>query len=540
MSGLHGNALPAIAANLWLVGLPVWALAAATLVLLRRAPGRLRYGIALCGFAAAALVPPFATREAPAPVRAAIPTPPPRPGEVESGIPVPCPASIPLGTLLGPLWVAGAVLLLSRELRAHLRLAADRRRWSPAGEALRRSLEVAAGRALWLGDVESPRTHGLLRPAIVLPRQRGLGAPSIARLVVAHEEAHARWRDPLVHALLRLVRALLWISPALWLAERLVMREREAAADEAALRGQDDERCASYAAALVAFCRLAGSPAQPTGVHLGTASTLEYRVRRILRRSRRHAAQLTAAALILTSSVVALAATPLAEAPAAPGAAPAPHSLTSKAAAGEPPRFGLPSSLPPARAGTAALAPITSAVAPRHPTPGRALAASVTAGSGAAEAHELAAPLTPATGSAAERFARPVAVTTHSGTDEQRDVHVHRNVDVDRHLDVHRDIGLRRDVDVPGTGAVGEEELTSPGAPAGPRPSGPSRSVIATRLVLRTTAAEVRRPPAEEGRLRSLHPVALFHRAVTAPLKRWLRRHREPPQDAPGTGPAVP
>ena len=224
------------------------------------------------------------------------------------------------GTLLPALvvavWVGGAALLLARELLAHLRLAGARRGWAAADAALRRSCGVRPQRQLHLADVASPRTHGLLVPVIVLPRTLPQGLDRrVLRLIVAHEEAHARWRDPLVHAVVRVVRALLWIAPPLWIAERLVVREREAAADEARCARRERRVCTRYAAALVGFGRLAGSRADPLAVRLGAASDLEYRVRRILGMAPARLTRMAAAIAVLAASVVALGLAPRAHAP---------------------------------------------------------------------------------------------------------------------------------------------------------------------------------------------------------------------------------
>ncbi len=291
------SALPALAANLWLAGVPVLLITAASLALLHRAPARLRYLAALAGFVAAIVVPVLLTREA-API------------VVNAAVPATATESFDSALLVIGLWFAGALFLIGRDVSAYRHLRREEQEWIPAGE-----LGVDPSKfSVVLSVGGAPRTHGLLRPVIVLPEELVHAEAELVRLVLAHEESHARWRDPMIHSAIRLVRSLLWFALPLWLAERLVIREREAAADEAAVAAETGETRSRYAEALIRFCRLAPRRSA-LAVQLGAAADLEYRVRRILRASTR-AGSLASAVGLLGAGFFLFAFTPLAEVPA--------------------------------------------------------------------------------------------------------------------------------------------------------------------------------------------------------------------------------
>lgn len=134
------------------------------------------------------------------------------------------------------LWMAGICLLILREILGVQRMRNARKLWQPATESEKQSLLCENKTRLYFAEDQSPGTVGLLRPVIVLPEQFSRALPlDSRRLIVRHELSHARWRDPLASLLLRVVRAVFWVSPAIWLLERLIDSEREAAADRAAI-----------------------------------------------------------------------------------------------------------------------------------------------------------------------------------------------------------------------------------------------------------------------------------------------------------------
>lgn len=191
-------------------------------------------------------------------------------------------------------WLCVAFLLLAREILAHLSFAGRRRKWQSAGAAVRRRLQLPNDARVYLSDGESPLAIGLFRPAMVLPA--GLLdnlSVEAARQIARHELNHVQWRDPSLNALLRLIRALFWINPALWYLERAARLEREAAADFAVIKSNnfDSEKIAEYAGALVEMAKQsAGSRGgnrkfKFVAAEIGRRSGLEKRVRRLFQAS---------------------------------------------------------------------------------------------------------------------------------------------------------------------------------------------------------------------------------------------------------------
>ena len=223
--------------------------------------------------------------------------------------------SVAAGSLFGKVffgfWIMGIAWLLFWEALGMRRLRRTRKFWEPATEAERAALLCPKNILLYFDEWQSPGTVGLLYSAIVLPKRFSAGVVTDEKLfIVRHELAHAQRRDPLVSFILRLLRALFWISPALWLLERLIDSEREGAADRAAIgfspREPEFETSAlNYADALLNVVKELNSCGQsrrePQMIGIGTRSELEIRIRRFLsasRTTRRHVASACAAGVL--------------------------------------------------------------------------------------------------------------------------------------------------------------------------------------------------------------------------------------------------
>ena len=140
------------------------------------------------------------------------------------------------------LWMAGAALLIGRILIGHgilwrLRRQAQVQRDGPLFDALRQArqafdcyprVEVATS-----PSIGSPMVLGILRPIIVFPADfvHKLRADELS-LILMHELAHVRRCDNLVLLLHRLVAAVLFFHPAVWLCGRMLRREAEQACDD--------------------------------------------------------------------------------------------------------------------------------------------------------------------------------------------------------------------------------------------------------------------------------------------------------------------
>jgi hypothetical protein len=259
------------AVDLWTFGVPVVLIVWSLLRLLQGVSARARYLLVIAGFPAVLLLPSIAEVAPPTTAAAGV---------------------LPAADLFVPVvWIGGALLLLTRDAVGHLRL--HRERWTDAPAELRALLDWPADVPLAIGSdapmTIGPMTIGLLRPRVVLPAQLDFPLETMRR-IAKHELAHARWRDPLVYAALRAVAAVFWMSP-LWLLLRWVRREREAAADEYALRDATGAE-ESYVSALL---RMSCGEHRPA---IGMAeSDLAYRARRILVRDARRASWVAMVAL---------------------------------------------------------------------------------------------------------------------------------------------------------------------------------------------------------------------------------------------------
>ncbi len=140
------------------------------------------------------------------------------------------------------LWLVGTALLIGRMLIGYgvvwyLRQQAQVQRDGPLCDALQQALgalncypkvEVATSPA-----ISSPMVLGILRPIIVFPADlvEKLSTNQLA-LVLMHELAHVRRWDNLTLMLHRLVSAVLFFHPAVWLCGRMLRREAEQACDD--------------------------------------------------------------------------------------------------------------------------------------------------------------------------------------------------------------------------------------------------------------------------------------------------------------------
>ncbi|HEX8565147.1 MAG TPA: M56 family metallopeptidase [Pyrinomonadaceae bacterium] len=201
------------------------------------------------------------------------------------------------GKILFGLWVPGAIGFAFRDVFALWQLRKMGQFWREATVSERKELAVPDDISLRFGE-ESPATVGLFYPVIVLPKSFPDDLSLLQkRFIVRHELSHARWRDPLVNFILRLMRAAFWLSPALWMLEWIVAGERETAADRAAVGNRSPNESESenarlnYATTLISVAKHFNSDARrgsllgANTVGLYNGSILENRVRRLLARS---------------------------------------------------------------------------------------------------------------------------------------------------------------------------------------------------------------------------------------------------------------
>lgn len=169
----------------------------------------------------------------------------------------------PLPLLLAALWLLIAALRLLQVLRSYVSLRGLRRSLVPLEDAeQQRLMRVTAAfgisRRVRLGLSEQaalPLTMGWLRPVIILPP--GLTAALSAaecEAVIAHELAHIKRCDFLTRLVQRVVQAVLFFHPAVWLIGRHLAMERELACDDWAVRLTGEPR--RYAASLARLAEM--------------------------------------------------------------------------------------------------------------------------------------------------------------------------------------------------------------------------------------------------------------------------------------------
>lgn len=81
----------------------------------------------------------------------------------------------------------------------------------------------------------APVTVGWLNPTVILPERWPRWQQAQLNAVLAHEDEHARRRDPLVQWLALLNRAVFWFHPLAWWLERRLSTLAEEACDAAVL-----------------------------------------------------------------------------------------------------------------------------------------------------------------------------------------------------------------------------------------------------------------------------------------------------------------
>lgn len=230
-------------------------------------------------------------------------------------------------------WAVGLGLLLTALGHALWKVGRIRRGGIPwlSAQALLDRLAAQAGVSRPISvavheDVPAPVTCGWRRPAIVLPADAREWPDADVERALVHELEHVRRGDWLVQLAARLVCAVYWFHPLVWVAWRRLCLECERACDDAVVDRMADTE---YAAQLVTLAsRLSHADAQPV-LSMARRSDLSVRVRAVLDRSqlRGRAGASAVAATTLAAAMLALIIAPMrvqavpADAPAAAAAA---------------------------------------------------------------------------------------------------------------------------------------------------------------------------------------------------------------------------
>ena len=178
-----------------------------------------------------------------------------------------------VSALLTGVWLAGTIVFLFPvfvglwQVRS-LRLSAQP--W-PGGDAIAREAGIRRHVDVLLhASLAGPMTCGILRPAVVLPMDATAWAEEDLRRAIVHELAHVRRGDWASQILARIVTAVYWFHPIVWVAWRQLALEAERACDDAVLlsaslkAGTSSPASTEYADQLVALAqRLSKNSNQP-------------------------------------------------------------------------------------------------------------------------------------------------------------------------------------------------------------------------------------------------------------------------------------
>ena len=223
-----------------------------------------------------------------------------QPVEVSSPEQIAISAPWPLGWLLCLVWMLGSAwfayrLYISGRLTRHLALRAvpvDQKLLSTV-QPLLNAMGLRSVPIRYLEGLDSPVTLGLLHPWIAIPASwQGTVEPKVLNHVLLHELAHIKRGDPWAHGCQRLLQALLWLHPAVWVIGRQIDLNREAACDDWA--ADNIAKATDYAKTLVRVAEermLWGSLIERPTLSMAcvrSESQLRRRIARLLDASRNH------------------------------------------------------------------------------------------------------------------------------------------------------------------------------------------------------------------------------------------------------------
>lgn len=211
---------------------------------------------------------------------------------------------VPVALLLAGL---GYSLFRLSQLYSGARVLEDGR-WLSALAAAQNRVGVKHGTALLISDeVSSPISWGVVRPVIMID-PGAHAATDRAEAIIAHELAHVERLDWMKLVASRVVLALIWFNPLVWLLARRCHQLREEAADDAVLRM--NVATSDYAELLVTAVRHCSSrPLLAANGVAPSSSSIAQRVCHVLDSTRpRRAAAISWAVVALTVAMSANAA----------------------------------------------------------------------------------------------------------------------------------------------------------------------------------------------------------------------------------------
>jgi len=209
-----------------------------------------------------------------------------------------------VGSVLSLLW-AGLGRLRLRKISRKARVVDDAG-WLQLLDETRRSLRLRRD-VILLQSVSKvmPLTWGWWRPVVLLPFDADRWTAERQRVVLLHELAHIKRWDYLTQWNARIVCALFWSNPLVWVAARRMRIERERACDDLVLTGGC--KASDYADHLVEIARTFRRIPQVSGIPMARSSGLERRVASIVDASRtRHMRPVVLAVVMITVVLLAL------------------------------------------------------------------------------------------------------------------------------------------------------------------------------------------------------------------------------------------
>lgn len=214
-----------------------------------------------------------------------------------------------LSTLLMAAWLLGTVVFLGRTAAGLWQLRCLRRDAISCAVAQTISDKVAADAGirrrldvLQHDDLDGPLTFGVVRPAIMLPNDAQSWDRGDLVSALAHEIEHVRRHDWLIQCIARVIYAVYWFHPLVYLCWRALRFEAECACDDAVLARHEPTE---YAALLVEIAQRQMAKAQRPVLAMASRSDLKQRVAALLD-SNRHRSPVTSASVAATIVVAAV------------------------------------------------------------------------------------------------------------------------------------------------------------------------------------------------------------------------------------------
>lgn len=206
---------------------------------------------------------------------------------------------VSVAAILLTIWAIGVLVLMARlivgfaGLRLLVAAAAPLTDTTMLARVSAAELQLQLNSALrcFVSDsLRVPIVGGLRRPVLVLPETSQNWSESRLQMVVSHELAHLRRRDPLWSLLAAVVAAIWWFLPPVWLLKSALHHDSELACDDVVLAG--GVAPPEYAWQVLQIAREANRTREvKLGLAFARQSQLEGRVMSILKERKRPATE---------------------------------------------------------------------------------------------------------------------------------------------------------------------------------------------------------------------------------------------------------